>query len=162
VFLGRSTPGLEGALTSTFRIFDRLTASALVDFKADYMKTDNNLRARCQVFRTCLENMNPQDYDPRVIAQMQTSGTLVDFAINDASFTRLREVSLTYELPGSLAQRLGARTASVSIAGRNLHIWTNYTGMDPEATFLAGTPGFLEQSTLPQLMQWMAMFNVSF
>jgi hypothetical protein len=86
----------------------------------------------------------------------------VDFAINDASFTRLREVSLTYELPGSLAQRLGARTASVSIAGRNLHIWTNYTGMDPEATFLAGTPGFLEQSTLPQLMQWMAMFNVSF
>ncbi len=162
VFLGRSTPGLEGAVTSTFRIFDRLTASALVDFKADYMKTDNNLRARCQVFRTCLENMNPQDYDPRVIAQMQTSGTLVDFAINDASFTRLREVSLTYELPGSLAQRLGARTASVSIAGRNLHIWTDYTGMDPEATFLAGSPGFLEQSTLPQLMQWMAMFNVSF
>lgn len=162
VYLGRSTPGLEGSVTSTFRIFDRLTAMALVDFKSDYRKTDNNLRARCQVFRTCLENMNPQDYDPRVIAQMQTSGTLVDFVINDASFTRLREVSLTYELPASLARGLGARGASVSLAGRNLHTWTSYTGLDPEATFLAGTPGFLEQSTLPQLMQWMAMINVSF
>lgn len=162
VFLGRSTPSLEGSVTSSFRIMSRITASALVDFKSGYRKTDNNLRARCQVFLTCQENMFPENYDPRVIAQMQTSGTLVDFAINDASFTRLREVSLSFELPTALAGRMGARGATLSLAGRNLKIWTDYTGMDPEATFLSGTPGFLEQSSLPQLMQWVAMFNVNF
>jgi TonB-linked SusC/RagA family outer membrane protein len=162
VYLGRSTPGVEASLTSTFRILERLSVSALFDYKGNYRKADNNLRARCQVFRTCMENMNPEDYDPRVIAQMQTSGTLVDFVINDASFARLRELSVTYDLPRTLASQFGARTASVSLAGRNLHTWTNYTGLDPEATFLSGSPGFLEQSTLPQLMQWMAVFNVNF
>jgi hypothetical protein len=162
VYLGRSTPGIEATVNSTFRILDRLSVTALFDYKGDYRKADNNLRARCQVFLTCLENMNPADFDPRVIAQMQTSGTLVDFVINDASFARLRELSITYDLPRTLATQFGARAASVSLAGRNLHTWTNYTGLDPEATFLSGTPGFLEQSTLPQLMQWMAVINVNF
>lgn len=162
VYLGRTTPSLEGSVGSNLRLFERLTLNALVDFKSGYRKTDNNLRARCQVFRTCLENMHPEDYDPRVIAQMQTSGTLRDFVINDASFTRLREVSLTYELPPSLAARIGAGSAYINLAGRNLHIWTDYTGLDPEATFLSGTPGFLEQSTLPQLQQIVATFNVNF
>lgn len=162
VYLGRTTPSLEGSIGSSFRLFDRLTINALVDFKSGYRKTDNNLRARCQVFRTCIENMNPGDYDPKVIAQMQTSGTLRDFVINDASFTRLREVSLTYGLPDALAARIGARSATFNLAGRNLHIWTDYTGLDPEATFLSGSPGFLEQSTMPQLMQLVATFNVNF
>jgi hypothetical protein len=80
-----------------------------------YRKTDNNLRARCQVFRTCLENMQPEDYDPKVIAQMQTSGTLRDFVINDASFTRLREVvAHLHGLPESLARPDGRPFARAS------------------------------------------------
>jgi TonB-linked SusC/RagA family outer membrane protein len=162
VYLGRTTPSLEGSVGTNVRLFDRLTLGALVDFKSGYRKTDNNLRARCQVFRVCAENMNPDQYDPRVIAQMQTSGGLRDFVINDASFTRLREVSLTYQAPAAFAARIGASSASVNLAARNLHIWTGYTGLDPEATFLSGTPGFLEQSTLPQLQQLVATFHVRF
>ncbi|HSM04735.1 MAG TPA: SusC/RagA family TonB-linked outer membrane protein [Longimicrobiales bacterium] len=163
VYLGRTTPSLEGAVGSSLSFLNNsLTLTGLVDFKSGYKKTDNNLRARCQVFRTCIENMNPGDYDPRVIAQMQSSGGLRDFVINDASFVRLREVSLTYSLPTGIATRLGASGAMINLAARNLKIWTDYTGLDPEATFLDGSPGFLEQSTLPQLQQIVATINVRF
>lgn len=162
VYLGRSTPALEGSIGTGVRLFERLALNALLDFKSGYKKWDNNYRARCQVFRTCLENMNPAETDPVLLAQLQTSGTLVDFAIQDASFTRLREISLTYDVPEQYLAQTGAHGASITVAARNLAIWTDYTGLDPEATFLSGSPGFMEQSTLPQLRQFVATFNVNF
>ena len=46
-----------------------------------------------------------------------------------AGFARLREVSLTYSIPGSIAQRVGAERGSVSLAGRNLAmLWTAQEG----------------------------------
>ena len=57
------------------------------------------------------------------------------------------------EIPRSLALR---------VAGRNLHTWTGYTGVDPENMFLSGTPNFLEQSNLPQLASFVFSAHVSF
>jgi hypothetical protein len=50
----------------------------------------------------------------------------------DGSFTRLRELSLAYRLPRSVAQRIRATDASLVAAGRNLAVWTRYPGVDPE------------------------------
>jgi hypothetical protein len=52
--------------------------------------------------------------------------------IEDASFTKLREVALTLTLPQQIAARAGAASVNLTLAGRNLHTWTNYTGLDPE------------------------------
>jgi TonB-linked SusC/RagA family outer membrane protein len=48
-------------------------------------------------------------------------------------FTRLREVSVTWLAPEGIAASIGARSLSITLAGRNLAIWTKYPGMDPEA-----------------------------
>ncbi len=58
--------------------------------------------------------------------------------VEPASFTRLRELSLTYAAPVRLAAALRARTLSVTIAGRNLALWTKYTGADPEVSTAGG------------------------
>jgi TonB-linked SusC/RagA family outer membrane protein len=51
----------------------------------------------------------------------------------DASFTRLREVSIAYTLGQPWVQRtLGFSSIDLRLSGRNLHTWTNYTGVDPE------------------------------
>jgi hypothetical protein len=50
----------------------------------------------------------------------------------DGSFTRLREIGVTYTAPEALAAKLGAKEASFSLTGRNLFLWTNYQGVDPE------------------------------
>jgi hypothetical protein len=49
----------------------------------------------------------------------------------DASFIKLRELSLRYVLPSRAATLLGS-PMSVTIAGRNLATWTRYSGADPE------------------------------
>jgi hypothetical protein len=57
--------------------------------------------------------------------------------VQDGSFVKLREVSVSYQVPRSVARRLyGSREGDVrlSLVGRNLAVWTKYWGMDPEAS----------------------------
>jgi hypothetical protein len=43
-------------------------------------------------------------------------------------------VSFTFNAPQSLVERSGvARSLSISLAGRDLHTWTDYSGIDPES-----------------------------
>jgi len=52
--------------------------------------------------------------------------------IEDGSYLRIGEVTLSYRLPNSLAARLGMDNAKVSVSGRNLHTFTKYTGYNPD------------------------------
>ncbi len=165
VYIGQSTPTTQGGISSTFTLWSRLRLYFLVDYKVGFRKTDNNLRARCQVFETCLQNVHPQDYNASLIAGMQSPDVLNAWVFNDASFAKLREVSVSYQLPDQMAARLGASRASISLAARNLHTWSKWTGMDPEALFLGngfGQHSVFEQDQLPQLAQFVASLNVSF
>ncbi|NJD18417.1 MAG: SusC/RagA family TonB-linked outer membrane protein [Gemmatimonadetes bacterium] len=162
IFLGRTTPSFEGSISTGLRLWSRLTLSSMLDIKTGYKKYDNNLRARCQIFSLCLENMYPERFPAARIAEVRSNGTLVSFVVNDASFARLREVSLNYEVPDTYAGYFRAKRASINVAARNLYTWTNYTGLDPENQFLSGGNVGLEQSNLPQLTAVVVTFNVSF
>ena len=55
--------------------------------------------------------------------------------VQDGSFVKLRELTLTYAVPAKFTQRfLGSRFSDVRLnaTGRNLHTWTKYWGGDPE------------------------------
>lgn len=56
--------------------------------------------------------------------------------IEDASFVKLREVALTWNLPERVRAKLPWRVddARISLTGRNLVTWTDYTGLDPEVS----------------------------
>ncbi|ACY18601.1 SusC/RagA family TonB-linked outer membrane protein [Haliangium ochraceum] len=55
--------------------------------------------------------------------------------IEDATFLKLREISLAYTLPSDLASQLGPmKRARVSVSGRNLLTLSNYSGLDPEVS----------------------------
>jgi TonB-linked SusC/RagA family outer membrane protein len=56
--------------------------------------------------------------------------------LEDASFMKLREVTLSFEVPANVVSRFGrgVRTAELSLSGRNLLTFTDYTGMDPEVS----------------------------
>ncbi|HEY9230451.1 MAG TPA: SusC/RagA family TonB-linked outer membrane protein [Gemmatimonadaceae bacterium] len=83
--------------------------------------------------------------------------------IEDASFTKLREVTLSFMLPQRFAARARASAATLTFAGRNLHTWTNYTGLDPELNAGAQanftTADFL---TAPQVRYFTARLALSF
>lgn len=54
----------------------------------------------------------------------------------DASFIKLREVSLGYDLPATFVKRLGLQNANVAVYSRNIILWTKAKiGIDPEQAF---------------------------
>jgi len=61
---------------------------------------------------------------------------LLEPGLNQAqngSFLRWRELALTYELGATTAQKINLRNASITLAGRNIFMWTKYPGLDPES-----------------------------
>jgi TonB-linked SusC/RagA family outer membrane protein len=60
-----------------------------------------------------------------------------NFSVENASYVKLREVSLGYRI-GKIA---GQGDWTVSIIGRNLYTWTPYSGYDPEVGITGGQTG---------------------
>lgn len=53
--------------------------------------------------------------------------------LEDGTYTRLREVSIAYSFRQPWVQRFaGTRQIDVKVSGRNLKLWTDYSGLDPE------------------------------
>ncbi len=53
--------------------------------------------------------------------------------LEDASYIRLRNVSLAYDLPLTTAYRIGVQHARVYVSADNLYTITDWSGMDPES-----------------------------
>ncbi|HMG70955.1 MAG TPA: SusC/RagA family TonB-linked outer membrane protein [Gemmatimonadaceae bacterium] len=71
-------------------------------------------------------------------------GTVGAQFVEDGSFAKLREISLTYTLDNSTFRNLtGFSSADIRISGRNLKTWTKYSGFDPEVNL--GGAEFLTQ-----------------
>ena len=70
-------------------------------------------------------------------------GPVASQFMEDGSFVKLREISLAYTLDQSfIKNNFGLSSINLRVAGRNLHTWTKYTGIDPE-TNLAGAETLL-------------------
>ena len=51
----------------------------------------------------------------------------------DGSFTKVRELNISYDLPAGMVSRIrGAHNGKISFSGRNLFIISGYNGFDPE------------------------------
>jgi len=57
--------------------------------------------------------------------------------VEDGGYTKLRQVSLTYDLPKSILSKMKFSALSLTFFANNLHTWTKYDGVDPE-TSLSG------------------------
>jgi hypothetical protein len=83
--------------------------------------------------------------------------------VQDAGYVKLREISLTYDVPTAWASKLHATSLSVTVSGRNLHTWTSYRGLDPELNE-AGQNNFTTADflTQPPVRYWLARANLTF
>lgn len=83
--------------------------------------------------------------------------------VQDGSWIRLRDITLSYQLPSNAASRLGMSRASLGVYGRNLLLFTNYGGIDPE-TNLAGPNSVvgLDAFTTPNMRSYGVTLNMTF
>ena len=88
----------------------------------------------------------------------------LDDYLYNASFIKLRYVSLTYNLPRALYEKIGfIKGASFSIVGRNLQILMKHTpGIDPETNLSAGNDQGIESTQLPPTRSYGFNVNLKF
>jgi hypothetical protein len=71
------------------------------------------------------------------VARAQANDALnVSQYVYDASFVKLREIAVGFEIPARYTARFlgGSHRARVEFSGRNLMTWTDYPGVDPEVS----------------------------
>ncbi|WP_423735115.1 SusC/RagA family TonB-linked outer membrane protein [Chitinophaga caseinilytica] len=73
---------------------------------------------------------HPSQTIPR--AKLDPAPVFSDRFIEDGSFLRLKNVSLSYTLPKQFTGKIS--TVQVYVSAQNLATWTKYTGFDPEVT----------------------------
>ena len=85
--------------------------------------------------------------------------------VEDADFIKWRELSVRLGVPESLGRRFRAlQGASLTLSGRNLKTWTDYTGLDPEINETGAGTEFTqgEFNTQPPVRYFTARFDFTF
>ncbi|ACU05043.1 SusC/RagA family TonB-linked outer membrane protein [Pedobacter heparinus] len=92
-----------------------------------------------------------------------TAKRLHDTMIEDGSFLRINNISLGYTLPKSWLSKVKIANARLYVTAYNLHVFTNYSGYDPEVSVFSDplTPG-VDFSAYPRAKSFVAGLNVSF
>ena len=75
---------------------------------------------------------NPDAAYPRLMYDSRLYAALMDNVVEDGSFLRLKNISLSYDVNVDSLSFVDA--ASLTVSGINLFTWTDYSGYDPEIT----------------------------
>jgi TonB-linked SusC/RagA family outer membrane protein len=161
-YLGQPLPTREISISPRLQLFDWLQFTALIDHKAGNKAFNNTARFRCN-FANCqaaYDQKAPLEDQAANLGQLM--GTDAGY-VEDAKFTKLREVAATLTAPRAWANRLRTDNLTLTLAGRNLATWTDYKGFDPEVNSQTasnfGTSDFLTQ---PPLRIWTARLTIGF
>jgi TonB-dependent starch-binding outer membrane protein SusC len=95
-----------------------------------FFRDDNNIRDNDLNAVDYWSPRNPNAKYPRLIDGKRSK---VEPGLYESrSFIRLQDVSLSYNLPAKVIERIKAQAVNVFISGKNLATWTNWEGWDPE------------------------------
>ena len=174
-FVGNNTPDFEGSVAGTLTLFQNLRLYTQLDWQSGFVIFNSTDQFRERQFGTGerwvlrdevltaeerIRRFGPwiTETDGDAVAR----GNANEEYIEKGDFGRLREVSVTYTLPSAWSERFGANRASITVGGRNLALWTNYNGPDPEALQSNTNFSRTEFLTVPQARRWITRVNLTF
>lgn len=90
-------------------------------------------------------------------------GSNTEDFIEDAGWIRLREVSVSYEIPKTIVESTPFSGIIITFTGRNLWLSTDYTGVDPETNLMgAYNAQGLDYFNMPGTRTYNVSLNVKF
>lgn len=163
-YLGSPLPTREVSFSSSLTLFQNVRLNVVVDHRGGHKLFNQTSEFRCASFTRCraaYDREAPLEDQAAYLARAlyNTSAGYIE----DADFVKLREVALTLSLPRAWAERVRSDALSLTLAGRNLKTWTDYTGFDPEVNW-AATANFssVDFLTQPPVRRFTARVNVTF
>ena len=161
-YIGPSAPTYEVSFSNTFTLLRDFRVFMLLDHKGGHYLFNYKEYNRCALNINC-ERVNDPTLADHVDRPIWLATNAQGYWIEPADFTKLRDLSLTYTLPGELAQKFRASSASVTVAGHNLALWSDYSGLDPEVNGYGNRAfGRADVYPVPMLRRWSAALNFSF
>ena len=148
-YIGNQSPDFFGGLINTFTYknfmlraffqyeYGRMANNATIGNRMHSVSQERGLMARVATYAW----MEPGDmtFIPRHYISTAFPGSSAHYHSSlyyaDASYIRLKEITLTYSVPRSILERTGLNRASIILQGRNVLTWTNYPFGDPEFYF---------------------------
>lgn len=89
-------------------------------------------------------------------------GQAIDYFVEDATFAKLREISLSYTLSKSVLKNTPLESLRLTLSGRNLITITNYTGWDPEISTEDSAIFKLDEFSYPNFRTYVASIQITF
>ena len=99
---------------------------------------------------------------PRALYGMGYNYLGSDRFVEDASFLRLKTLSISYNVPKKWLKKLGVNKLNVFATGYDLFTWTSYKGQDPEVTMPSATKLVKDNSTTPVTRRFSFGLNLDF
>lgn len=99
---------------------------------------------------------------PRALYGMGYNYLGSDRFVEDASFIRLKTLSLSYNLPKKWLQKYGITKLNVFATGYDLFTWTKYKGQDPEVSMPSATSLVRDNATTPVSRRFALGINLDF
>jgi outer membrane receptor protein involved in Fe transport len=164
VFAGNANPTREASLNSAITLFrGRVRVGSQFDYRGGHRVANLSEAYRCSPILICrglVDRTAP--LREQAAAQAALQGVYSGY-FEPGWFIKLRELSLTYNSPGSWARLFMAKGMSVTLSARNLWTITDYSGVDPEVNGF-GQSNFevVDYESQPQVRYYTVRFNLSY
>jgi hypothetical protein len=169
--VGSPWPDGEQTLFTSVNLFSRVTISALFDrsygadllnvtraFRAPFVDTNTGLDAYGREYAFRQAESTPEQ---QAMIERQYFGAFLE----SGDYIKFREVNIRYVLPTFITNRINAGSASVTLAGRNLKTWTDFSILDPEMDVQGSRDNFIRNNfagSFPPLRTFWLGINLSF
>lgn len=173
VVLGNSLPDFFGGFTNIFT-YKGFTLDVFMQFVKNINVTDFNvmsalyggIRTDNQVVKILDRWQKPGDITdiPRVttFAGLGNNIHFSDRFIWDASYLRLKRITLAYDFPPKILKSLGVSGLRIYVTATNLFTITNYPWQDPEVGNPRGGANGLADGNVSQTRTFLTGLNITF
>jgi TonB-linked SusC/RagA family outer membrane protein len=144
----------------------KVRINASFDHRGGHRLFNNTNGFLCAQTLTCFARSNPAatlEDQARAVAAVAISPVRTNFGYYEkGDFWRFRELSVTADVPQQYTQKyLRVENMSISLGARNLKVWTDFTGDDPEANYGTGDVPSILLTTAPR-RYYTARVNIQF
>ena len=137
VILGQTDPKWTGGITNTFH-YKNISLNVFIQTTQGVTKGDPDLNYGDETGR----RNTPEavgywtaDNQSNTRPALSYNNTRGYGYASDASYTRIKDVTLSYALPRSFLDKIGIDSWTVYASGRNLYTFTKWIGWDPENNY---------------------------
>jgi TonB-linked SusC/RagA family outer membrane protein len=178
--IGNIQPNWTGGLINHFR-YKNLDFSAQIDAKVggQLWSATNRFGTYAGILQSTLQGREISVTEPGIDIQgvddagnpitshvtaedyYKTIDGIEEYFVYDASYVKLRELRLGWNVQESLTRRLSGYKVGLALVGRNLWTHSNAPNIDPESAFSAGNSQGLEFGQLPATRSFGIQLNVT-